>query len=411
MLSHTEKANHLKSQRFAFVSSLVSGGSTTFVANISRELVARGIPTIVVNPDQDNLSSKKFAEMGVPMVLIDRRSTIFEDRMHLILHSIMKFQPTVVIGCLGQISYEILRYIPNGITRVGLIQTDLPNYYAAIKLYSHCLDSVVGVSDKIAKSLAQIPELSTCTKHCLPYGVYVPTANTRVPNYNNPLRIIYFGRLVKPQKRAHLFPVILKQLMESGIPFEWTLVGEGEERAFLEGAMVTKSESQKVFFKGWLPNESIPALLKNQDIILLASDAEGLPLSLLEAMGWALVPVVTRIESGIVDVVDNTSGLLIPVDQTEGYAEAIIHLHSHRNKLASMSKRAYSRVNHNYSVATMTARWLAAFPSTTTPVVWPKEFDIKPPLASKGHLYFSPPMRFFRRLFLFLRNTIIPDSF
>jgi glycosyltransferase involved in cell wall biosynthesis len=154
-----------------------------------------------------------------------------------------------------------------------------------------------------------------------------------------------------------------------------------------------------VVFPGPLPNAQVPALLENHDVFLLASEAEGLPISLLEAMAHGVVPVVSDLESGIRDVVDATNGILVPVEDTEGYARAIIHLHEHRDELAAKSAAAHARVKTEFSVEAMTDRWLAAF-HQNAPMIgdWPARWKIQPPLAVRHPVYFSPPMRVIRRL-------------
>jgi glycosyltransferase involved in cell wall biosynthesis len=219
------------------------------------------------------------------------------------------------------------------------------------------------------------------------------------------LRILYLGRIMDGQKRVCLFPKILAVLKKSGIPFQWTIAGDGDQRANLERLMSSADPAQQVVFPGPLPYSQVPALLDHHDVFLLASNAEGLPLSLLEAMGRGLVPVVSDLESGIRDVVDAGNGILVPVNDIEGYARAIIHLHEHREELAAKSAAARERVRQKFSVEAMANRWLAAFPQNTPAVAaWPATWNIKPPLGVPHPFYYSPPLRVIRRLAAKLRR-------
>jgi glycosyltransferase involved in cell wall biosynthesis len=162
---------------------------------------------------------------------------------------------------------------------------------------------------------------------------------------------------------------------------------------------------QSVSFTGAVPNAQVAAILDQHDIFLLASDAEGLPISLLEAMAHGVVPVVSHLESGIGDVVDATNGMLVPVNEIDGYARAIIHLHEHRDELAAKSAAAHARVQEKFSVAAMTDRWLAAFPDpAASPPAWPQCWKISAPLTAAHPVYFSPPLRVIRRLAARLRK-------
>ena len=119
--------------------------------------------------------------------------------------------------------------------------------------------------------------------------------DTEVPvrNFSGPLRILYLGRLAREQKRVQLFPEILKQLCASGMPFHWTVAGEGEARSFLEANMKPVPPTQTVSFTGPIRYADVPSVLKEHDICLLTSDYEGFGLGVAESMGYGLVPVVS----------------------------------------------------------------------------------------------------------------------
>ncbi|MGD0351477.1 MAG: glycosyltransferase family 4 protein [Verrucomicrobiota bacterium] len=391
--------------RIALISAVKFGGATTFICNLAGELVRRNVPVMVVSPEKENAFASDFQAAGVKVVLHDDRRMIFEDRMDAMLKTLAEFRPTVVIGCLGESSYEILRYVPKNVYRMAVIQADHKIFYDAAIPYAGFMDAIVGVSTRIAERLEQMDAFCKVSKLCLLHGVSMPQVAEPRGRAGQPLRILYLGRIMDPQKRIYLFPKILTGLKKEGIPFQWIIAGEGDKRNELEQAMPSSS-SQQVMFIGTVPNAQVPALLERHDIFLLASDAEGLPISLLEAMAHGVVPVVSDLASGIRDVVDAANGMLVPVNNVEGYARAIIHLHEHREELAAKSAAARARVQNEFTVEAMTDRWLAAFPTAASPaaVAWPTNWDIKPPLRARHPIYFSPPMRVLRRLAAKLRR-------
>jgi glycosyltransferase involved in cell wall biosynthesis len=211
--------------------------------------------------------------------------------------------------------------------------------------------------------------------------------------------------LSQEQKRVRLFPEILRQICDSGMPFHWTIAGAGEELSYLETNLKTGSPDQTISFAGPVRYADVPMMLKQHDIFLLASDYEGLPLSLLEAMGYGLVPVVSDLESGIREVANKTVGLLVPMNDVSGYARAIIRLHEHREELAAKSAAARARVQQEFSVAAMTDRWLAALPSVKCAIEpWPTHWRIQAILNSGNPLRFSRPVRMLRRVAARMRN-------
>lgn len=391
--------------RIALVSGgLPLGGSTTFLCNLAGELVKRSIPCIVCSFEAENPFAEDFAKLGVDLHICDEKQMIFEDCMLSVLGRLRAFQPTSVIACLDPRSFEVLRYLPHGVERLGMIQSDDPNIYILLKRYQHWEDALVGVSSHIATKLRAFPEFSDKRVLCLPYGIPVSEAvpETTRP-LDAPLRILYLGRLEQEQKRVRLFPEILRKLEEAEIPFSWTVAGDGSERAFLESEMKTGSRSglhREITFAGALSYAAVPAMLRRHDIYLLASDYEGLPLSLLEAMSEGLVPVVSDLESGIREVVNSTNGILIDPADTKGYADAIVHLHKNRHELAAKSEQARERVREEFSVNAMTDRWLRALasPVEANAKTWAgSAAKVRPPLGGEQTFRFSPLGRYARK--------------
>jgi glycosyltransferase involved in cell wall biosynthesis len=219
------------------------------------------------------------------------------------------------------------------------------------------------------------------------------------------LQILYLGRIDQEQKRVRLFPQILEQLKSSGIPFHWTVAGEGPEKRFLESAMAATLPAQTVSFTGKVAYADVPKMLSAHDVFLLASDYEGLTLSLLEAMGYGLVPVVSDLPSGIRDVVDGSTGKRVAPDHIRGYAEAILELHHDRQEMARLSRNCQDRVRREFSVSAMAERWLRVWPQRApNPIHWPKSWRITAPLASGQQLRFSRPSRLIRRCLAKLRR-------
>jgi len=312
----------------------------------------------------------------------------------------VRFRPTAVVSTLGAISFEALRYLPAGVFRIGMGQSDDPNVYAMMGHYAAWMDLVAMVSPAMKQKAEAMPEFARVPAACLSYGVPMcPDSELPARDFTRPLRLLYLGRLCQEQKRVRLFPEIYAQLCASGMPFHWTIAGEGDDRGWLEANLKTVSPSQTVSFLGAVPYAGVSAVLREHDVFLLASDYEGLPLSLLEAMGHGLVPVVSDLKSGIPEVVDASNGCLVPVSDVAGYARAIIHLHEHRDELAAKAAAARARVKMKFSVAAMTDGWLAVLPTMKTVIEpWPQRWRIRAPLTAESPFYFSPPARFLRRL-------------
>jgi glycosyltransferase involved in cell wall biosynthesis len=86
--------------------------------------------------------------------------------------------------------------------------------------------------------------------------------------------------------------------------------------------------------------ENIPDYLLNSDVFILPSRREGMSNALIEAMAYALPCVATDI-SGNQDLIENNfNGILVPVDNAEDLARAVIYLLKNPEKARKMGIRA-----------------------------------------------------------------------
>jgi glycosyltransferase involved in cell wall biosynthesis len=364
--------------------------------NLTGELNRRGIQTLVFSFEKENPLASDFQAAGVQVVFKDEEKFIFEDRLSAGLELLGEFRPACVAAWLAPLSFEVLRYVPHGVLRVGLVVQDEAYIYPTD--YAPFMDVLVGVSEKIAATARSLPAFGRVDVRCIHCGIPMPEPRQRIPNSFSPLRIIYLGRMEQEAKRVRLFPTILRHLCESQIPFSWTIAGDGPELDFLKTNMPTSRPDQQVHFTGPLPNPEVSALLSRHDVFLLASGFEGLPMSLLESMAQGLVPVVSDIESGIREVVDSNNGIRVAVDDIPGYAKAIIHLHENRDALAAMGRSARDIVLRAYSVRVMADRWLDLIAShQPVSAEWPGKFNIRPALELEGQIKFHPAFRPLRR--------------
>jgi len=360
--------------RIAFVTyELVHGGSLTFLINISREFQRREVAHCIISLHPRHPLEKDFTVAEVDTLRPSRPPRSYEDGISFGLEQLRAFNPTHVVGCLGPQSLEILRYVPKGVSRLGIAQTDDLPVYRILANYAPFLDATIGVSRYSCDVLGTYPQLSNKPIYYQPYGIAISEKLRRpLPVQGQPIRITYVGRLVREQKRVHVFPQIFRTLVNSQRPFVWRIAGEGAQLAWLRRNLQTKSQQQLVSFEGQVPYNRIPELMLSSDVFLLPSEYEGLPLTLLEAMTHGAVPVVSDLPSGIREVVDAETGILVDPENVEGYAAAILQLDSDREDLAKKSLAARRVVRNGFSCESMADRWLkmlGELPSAATQ--WP----------------------------------------
>jgi len=387
-------------QRIAFVAgSLPLGGSTTLLLNLCPELLRRNVPCAVFCGDGVHQMKRDFESRSIPVFTQDF-TRIFEDRVAETLASIDAFRPTVVVATTGKFSFEALRYYPASVLRVAMVQTDHASHYSELGHYADHLDAVVGVSRTIVARLDSMRSFSRARKILIPYGVTMP-ASPAPPGSGTGARVLYLGRLSNEQKRVFLFPKILRELYAKKTDFTWTIAGDGPDAAGLRQSLLPLDSEKRVRFAGPVGYDDLPRLFREHDIFLLCSDYEGLPLSLLEAMGHGLIPVVTDIESGIREVVNPGNGFLVPPGAPEDYAAAIHRLSRSREEMAALSRNARAAVIGGYSSTAMADRWellAGSNPHRTSAEIRLTKPAILPPLTARHPFRFRFPLRDIRRL-------------
>ena len=98
-------------------------------------------------------------------------------------------------------------------------------------------------------------------------------------------------------------------------------------------------------------------LLQNQVFVLL-SEFEGLPITLMEAMSCGLVSICTNMRSGISDLINNNvEGILID-DRKYEFVAAVKKLKENAELWKEMSKAARQKIISSYSVETCSDQWV-----------------------------------------------------
>jgi glycosyltransferase involved in cell wall biosynthesis len=171
-------------------------------------------------------------------------------------------------------------------------------------------DALVAVSAYLERLAAQkLGDSIQFERIC--YGI--PHSHTRATAPRGEvLRIVYTGRMTQQQKRIldTVSGACEAVTRTSGIFFDF--IGEGSERRACEQMVAARGCSDRIRFLGRISLNEIRKLLPTYHIFLLLSEYEGLPLALLEAGSAGLVPICTRVQSGVGELVEHqVSGIFV----------------------------------------------------------------------------------------------------
>jgi glycosyltransferase involved in cell wall biosynthesis len=165
--------------------------------------------------------------------------------------------------------------------------------------------------------------------------------------------LVVVGRL-EPQK-GHRFlfeamPAILNEFPNAHL----ACLGDGSLRADLERTVKSKKLDRAVSFVGH--QTDIWRWLASADLSILPSLFEGLPMVAIESLASECPIVATAVDGTPEVVLDGVTGLLVPPENPESLARAILQMMRHPNRARQMAEAGRKFVLENFSVQQMIRR-------------------------------------------------------
>lgn len=187
------------------------------------------------------------------------------------------------------------------------------------------------------------------------------------------LRLLSVARLVKKKGLATAVRAFAAH-HRSEPTSTYTIVGDGPERSALEGLARELGVGEAVTITGWRTVSEVATAMGDADLLLAPSltaddgDAEGIPVTIMEAMACGLPVVATR-HSGIPELVtDGVTGRLVAESDHAALAEAISDLARTRESWPAITRAAREIVERDYSMREQNRRLLRHFEVMTTSV-------------------------------------------
>ncbi len=129
------------------------------------------------------------------------------------------------------------------------------------------------------------------------------------------------------------------------------VIGEGEQREYLEKIIKEKGLENRVMLVGYIENAA--EYLKAFSIFLLPSIKEGLPYCLIEA-GHAGLPVIATTVGGIPEIIDDMkSGILIQPKRVDEISHAVEFLLEHKTIQREYAHTLQERIKTVFSIESM----------------------------------------------------------
>ena len=177
-------------------------------------------------------------------------------------------------------------------------------------------------------------------------------------------QILYLGRF-DSLKGVVDIPAIADKVIKSFPEAKFVLGGTGETEPVI-AEIERLGLKDTVLLPGWIRGDEKIKLLKESSIFLLPSHMEAMPMSILEAMGYAL-PIVSCDVGGIPQVVSKgVNGKLYMPQDVDGMANGIISYFSDREAWNEASRQSLKLADEGYSFDTHINKLEAIYNSVCT---------------------------------------------
>jgi glycosyltransferase involved in cell wall biosynthesis len=160
--------------------------------------------------------------------------------------------------------------------------------------------------------------------------------------------ILYAGQII----RGKGVDVLLEALAKVKARFECVILGDGNHKAFCEALSLRLGLSDRVVFKGFVPQEELKTYYRECSLVALSSVwPEPIATIGLEVMRYAL-PVVAFDAGGIQDwLMDGQNGFLVPWMDRQAFAGRIDQLLADKSLAKKLGENGLALVSERYDFA------------------------------------------------------------
>jgi L-malate glycosyltransferase len=260
--------------------------------------------------------------------------------------------------------------LPVLFTEHGRFYPDLPNRKRIVfnQLFLRRRDRVVAVGQSVKQALIDNEGIPASKIEVIYNGVRLDDFQTD-PAMRQQIRAELSIPVAAPVAilvarldylKDHATAVRTAERVRQQLPdFRLLIVGEGPERAKIEAEIATRGLGDCVIMLG--QRTDVRRLLSAADVFLLTSISEGIPVTLIEAMGGQL-PVVSTAVGGVPEVVvGEQTGILAPSGDDAALAASVIRTLTEADFARRLGAAGRARAVELFSEEQMHAAYAAVY--------------------------------------------------
>ena len=222
-----------------------------------------------------------------------------------------------------------------------------------IALSCHGADLVLSLSEFSKHDIARayrLPRSRIAVTYAGVDSSFTTQPSQQKRSEDDPFSLLFCGRLNGPREQKGV-DVLLKSLplVLSRHQAVLKVIGTGPRLAQYQILTGELGVAEQVRFLGFVEHQDMPERYRQADLFVLPSRRESFGLVLAEAMACGL-PVVATTAGAIPEVVeDGVTGLLVPSDDAEAFAAAVVSLLSDPERMKAMGTAGARRVSEHFT--------------------------------------------------------------
>lgn len=315
-----------KIKLLVLIPTLQCGGSEKYVSMLCNNIDATAfdVTLIVVN------NEKQFYHISNTAVeVIDLKTKKVRNALFAIRKIINNKRPDLIFSAASHINLMMAMFQWSFSGKIKIVAREaslvssnikdakLPGIYKVLaKRYYKRLDHIICQSAAMQKDLVNnfaVAENKTTVVH------NPVEAGTVIPVTGNKLyKFITVARLSAEKGIDR----IIKALSLVDLPYQYYIIGDGNEKVSLQQIVNASGLNDKIFFTGL---KEIPfSGMQDADLFLFGSYYEGFPNAVLEAIACGIPVVTFDMPGGIKEIItDGINGLLVKDDEFKSFASAV----------------------------------------------------------------------------------------
>jgi glycosyltransferase involved in cell wall biosynthesis len=339
---------------------LSMGGAELIILNLGQSLRQLGYDVTIVTTSRPGNWFEQIEKNGLRALHIDGRFQVHpyrhawrvgqrlrEENFDVVL--LTKFTNS------ERSSQAALNMLPDHVIAIPWIHSDTESTYRTALANREAWNVAVGVGVRVAATAAKKSKGKQVLH--IPNGLVLPPAELLKRGRTadaRPFRLCYLGRIEQVSKGIFNIPKILESCSQKQFDVVLDIVGNGPDREELVQRFEQAGLMDRVVFHGAIPHDEVFQFLCRAHVALMPSYYEAMPCVPIEAQFCGCVPIVSKLP-GVTDTIidDGRTGILVDVDDINGFVEAIGGLVNDSARWQAMSEAGQRRALTEFTVDAM----------------------------------------------------------